>query len=106
MKEDDALVQFIRTYRLEVPPPREELEEKIIQQLTPRSAVFPWLPLLIGTVVVGAGLFGFARFRQWQVAQTELDTNSLEAALMQNWEVATARSEDSLSYLFTDQEDK
>lgn len=107
MKEDDALLQFLRTYRREPAPPSPELEDKIIRQL-PRPAGFPWDKILIAIVLLGGGLFGFARFRQWQMAQSRLNLDTLEASLIQNWEVATARveSEDFLFYLFTYKEDK
>ncbi|MFN3360658.1 MAG: hypothetical protein ACK421_04410 [Pseudanabaenaceae cyanobacterium] len=107
MKEDDALLQFLHTYRREAPLPNPELEDKIICQLH-RPSGFPLDKILIAIVLLGGGLFGFARFRQWQMAQTQLNLDTLEASLIQSWEVATARveSEDSLSYLFSYKEDK
>lgn len=102
MKDDDTLVQFLRTYRLDPPPPCPGLEEQLMAKIKPSGHSLPWLKVLTGLGLI-ISLLGFSLGRRWQIAHS-VDQEQLEAYLIQNWETTTARSEDLTIDLFNYQE--
>jgi hypothetical protein len=99
MKDEDTLVQFLRTYRLDPPPAQPELEERLMAKLKPIGHSFPWLKVLTGLGLI-IGLLSFGQARRLQTARS-VDPAQLEAYLMQNWETVTARSAEIMIDPFT-----
>ncbi len=92
MKDEDTLVQFLRTHRLDPPPPHPELEERLMAELKPSGHSSLWLKVLMGIGLI-LSLLGFSQVRRLQTAHS-VDPEQLEAYLIQNWETTTARSEE------------
>lgn len=95
MTDDDTLVRFLRTHRLNPPPPSPELESRLMTKLDHVSHSFPWLRVVAGLGLV-ASLLGFSQLGKWQTAtnSNSVDPEQLETSLILNWEVATAQAED------------
>ncbi|MCA1904843.1 MAG: hypothetical protein CV045_05020 [Cyanobacteria bacterium M5B4] len=102
MKEDESLVRFLRTYRLDPPPANDQLEERLMSQLKPVGHSFPWIKIgmAMGLMV---SLLALGQLRRLQTATNTIDYEQLEASLLQSWEISSRSEEPSID-LFNYQE--